>query len=322
MKPHPLLALAVINLAWTTGLIFQSAWRGKGEDNTRLVPIALSLADNGRRIIPDTRRGAAPFEFEPGHLTAPSRFQWAEIESSDYRTFTDNLRAIGCPTETIRDIIFADLQETLRRQIDHSSRVSSGHVTNVGGNREVSSSDQVETEIRQIMIELGLAWPTWTMGCRGPSPVGSERAVGAFGGAEKLVLAEPDIPAAVSTEGAEQNLDSNEIEPAVLADLDAARRVFLADAPLASERDEFDLRYSEAALSLRESLGGLEVTAEEFRALYKNRQEFDAALEAESNGANPLDPSRFEVEIERILGPERVAVFRGASSSPLRAPAR
>jgi hypothetical protein len=49
-------------------------------------------------------------------------FQWAQIESTDYRTYVANLRGIGCPERTIRDIIIADVnglyfarREKLRR---------------------------------------------------------------------------------------------------------------------------------------------------------------------------------------------------------------
>ncbi|MGO8679019.1 MAG: hypothetical protein ACLQVX_24530 [Limisphaerales bacterium] len=38
-----------------------------------------------------------------------NRFDWRQVESSDYRQYIANLRAIGCPEETIRDIIVADV---------------------------------------------------------------------------------------------------------------------------------------------------------------------------------------------------------------------
>jgi hypothetical protein len=45
--------------------------------------------------------------------TTPAResksFNWSEIESTDYRTYIANLRGIGCPEQTIRDIITADV---------------------------------------------------------------------------------------------------------------------------------------------------------------------------------------------------------------------
>src|SRR5450756_2540486 len=39
-------------------------------------------------------------------------FGWQMVESADYRRYIANLRAIGCPEETIRDIITACLLYT------------------------------------------------------------------------------------------------------------------------------------------------------------------------------------------------------------------
>jgi hypothetical protein len=47
-------------------------------------------------------------------------FRWSQLESSDYRLYVANLRGIGCPEQTIRDIITADvdnLYSTRRREL-------------------------------------------------------------------------------------------------------------------------------------------------------------------------------------------------------------
>ena len=36
-------------------------------------------------------------------------FSWSQVESADYPTYIANLRSIGCPEQTIRDIIIADV---------------------------------------------------------------------------------------------------------------------------------------------------------------------------------------------------------------------
>ncbi|MDB6056343.1 MAG: hypothetical protein JWO95_187, partial [Verrucomicrobiales bacterium] len=38
-------------------------------------------------------------------------FNWQLVESDDYMTFIANLRSIGCPDETIRDIVIADVNK-------------------------------------------------------------------------------------------------------------------------------------------------------------------------------------------------------------------
>ncbi len=39
----------------------------------------------------------------------PRPFHWSQLESPDYRVYIANLRAIGCPPQTVRDIISADV---------------------------------------------------------------------------------------------------------------------------------------------------------------------------------------------------------------------
>lgn len=50
-------------------------------------------------------------ESPPATIEVTAPFHWSEIESSDYRVYMANLRAIGCPERTVRDIIVADVDE-------------------------------------------------------------------------------------------------------------------------------------------------------------------------------------------------------------------
>src|SRR5882762_9893333 len=43
-------------------------------------------------------------------------FSWRELESTDYPTYVANLREIGCPEQTIRDIIIADVNALYARK--------------------------------------------------------------------------------------------------------------------------------------------------------------------------------------------------------------
>lgn len=38
-------------------------------------------------------------------------FDWRQVESEDYRTYVRNLRDIGCPEQTVQDIVTADLRQ-------------------------------------------------------------------------------------------------------------------------------------------------------------------------------------------------------------------
>src|SRR5256885_2547460 len=43
-------------------------------------------------------------------------FSWRSVESDDYPTYVANLREIGCPEQTIRDIIIADVNSLYSRR--------------------------------------------------------------------------------------------------------------------------------------------------------------------------------------------------------------
>lgn len=47
---------------------------------------------------------------EPAPSTAPA-FHWRQLDAADFPTFVKNLRAIGCPESTLRDIVAGELAE-------------------------------------------------------------------------------------------------------------------------------------------------------------------------------------------------------------------
>lgn len=47
----------------------------------------------------------------PQTVGVDEAFQWSQLESSDYRVYVANLRGIGCPEATVRDIVIADVDD-------------------------------------------------------------------------------------------------------------------------------------------------------------------------------------------------------------------
>ena len=56
-----------------------------------------------------------------------NQIQWAQLESEDYRTYIARLRSVGCPEQTIRDIIISDLDKVLAPRVS----AASGHRKNL-----------------------------------------------------------------------------------------------------------------------------------------------------------------------------------------------
>lgn len=64
---------------------------------------------------PDNKPEPAPTAAEPQANQVTNlierTFGWEAVESPDYKEYIENLRSIGCPDETIRDIIIADVNK-------------------------------------------------------------------------------------------------------------------------------------------------------------------------------------------------------------------
>src|SRR5512137_2546780 len=49
-------------------------------------------------------------------LAAHQTPSWSNLESTNYTTYIENLRSIGCPDETIQDIIIADVAKVYAKK--------------------------------------------------------------------------------------------------------------------------------------------------------------------------------------------------------------
>jgi len=90
-----------------------------------MVAVLVAVAQGGWRKSPGVPRdvtnrslriSASRLPPEPAVSNAPvvvvsEPFRWAQLESSDYRIYIKNLREVGCPEPTIRDMILAEVDE-------------------------------------------------------------------------------------------------------------------------------------------------------------------------------------------------------------------
>ena len=90
-------------------------------------------------------------------------FNWAQIESTDYRTYIANLRAIGCPEATIHDIVAADVNDLFSGRVKQIVDGVTGFFWNLMVNRKemeqlvkdkMQELDSLDDQRRQMMREL------------------------------------------------------------------------------------------------------------------------------------------------------------------------
>jgi hypothetical protein len=60
-------------------------------------------------------------------------FRWSQIESTNYLTYVSNLRSIGCPERTIRDLIVADVESLYGPRRDRLRQRSAGFSSGLAG---------------------------------------------------------------------------------------------------------------------------------------------------------------------------------------------
>ena len=108
--------------------------------NVGLTGVALWLAHPGQTGTKIASVAPATINLAPAPMLQPvssekqpepqTKFQWRQLESSDYRTYIANLKAVGCPRQTIRDIITADvdsLYAARRQQLEAQAQALDGH---------------------------------------------------------------------------------------------------------------------------------------------------------------------------------------------------
>jgi hypothetical protein len=76
------------------------------------------------------RRAKPAPEAQPLPNRMPDRaipFHWSQLESSDYQQYRDNLRAVGCPEATLRDILVADVERLYAQRWAETNLVAVGN---------------------------------------------------------------------------------------------------------------------------------------------------------------------------------------------------
>src|SRR5438094_8605532 len=104
MKGRVILALS---LTVNFGLL---GWLGL-QSNHHSQPAPLPVVEVATRNVSPAIPEPPPTQPTASAPVRSPEFRWSQIESADYPAYVANLRAIGAPEKTIRDIILADLEK-------------------------------------------------------------------------------------------------------------------------------------------------------------------------------------------------------------------
>ena len=205
-------------------------------------------------------------------------FTWEEVESTNYPAFVKNLRAVGCPEQTIRDIIISEvnrlyghrrLEEVVFPNYQWWRSEPEASVLQEANDKLAD----LETERRELLASLlGAGWDQQ-----------NNEAIAAAGGITLTgpILGDltPELKEAVYLIAARAQLKIEAYQASQReegkAD-DPMEMVRMREEPLAqlvsvlnpAQYEEYALRYSPAAQQLREQMRTMTLTPDQFRELY------------------------------------------------------
>ena len=253
-------------------------------------------------------------------------FSWREVESTDYPTYIANLRQIGCPESTVRDIIIAEVNTLFARK-RAIELVTPGQQwwrsvpdTNVV-QAAAEKARELDEERRALLTRL--LGPNWESGDMVSLPRPSRPGVMLDG--PLLGNLAPDIKQAIQDINTSsqarmqayveaQKRDGKNPDPVELAKLRQQTRNELARVLSPAQFEEFLLRYSQEANDLRTTFGQLQFfdpTSPEFRAVFRATDALDQQIQSLTGNDPAVDQQRRALEDQRenairtALGPER-----------------
>ena len=222
----------------------------------------------------------APLQAQPAK--AVQSFDWRLVESEDYKKYIANLRSIGCPEETIRDIISADVKKlfdarkrTLNASTNKFEYWKAGNLFGSMMNEEkIKQSQELAKEKRDLLKEL-----------LGVAP---EEKPDMFGGMNPFESMLDFLPADKQNQVAEvfQKFQAKMVKGFSGGSPDAEdmkkiqgmqkeMETELGKILSPDELESYQLRMSQTAMMMRMQLASFDPSEQEFRDIFKLKKSFD-----------------------------------------------
>ena len=218
------------------------------------------------------------------------RFHWRQIESPDYKEYIQNLRDIGCPEETIRDLVKQDLDKYYdQRKADILSKSparkefwKSGNPSSLGRPSASANSQmaQLDREKNEVLGELFN--PSGLAAINRPGPLARARSQAKSGYAmdfipeetkAELNTLEREFGSELLKKMAQGATDAQDM--AEIRRMRTERDDRIATMLTPEQKMEYDLRKSPTAANMRLQMDGFDPSEDEFRDIFAARKAFD-----------------------------------------------
>src|SRR3954469_15078380 len=279
------------------------------------------------RVLTNTLNQIAVRKVNSTNLFAmvPGTISWAAIESTNYTTYIKNLRDIGCPEETIRDIIITDISKLfakrragLRAQLQPYKFWQTGDAlqNDYSSNPELQKQlQELEREQRMLVkqllgvdykAEMARYWFDENYDDRMYGFLAPEKQDRIKSLQSRFDELEQDVYA--RSKG--MLLDEDQEQ---LRQIEKQREAELAQVLTPEELEEYQLRNSSTANSMRAQMTGFQPSEEEFRRIFRIQKVYDSEF---ASAFDVTDDTQAEVkaraqqeaqnalndEVKKILG--------------------
>lgn len=253
-----------------------------------------------------------------------TEFDWRIVESEDYKNYIANLRAIGCPEETIRDIIIADVNklfEARKKELTGSSTKKFEYWKTGTFFTDMFNEDKLQkhralAKEKQVLLKELL----------GVEVAEKPDIMGGMNPYETLLdFLPPERHAALMN--LEQDFAAKMMKrmkdargnPNFMRELQAEKDAELAKVLSPQEKEEYDLRMSQSAMVMRMTMSDFQPTEQEFRDIFQARKKFDDEFGVMGSGTSnkPEERERREAAqkeldstVKSILGEDRFREYK------------
>ena len=312
-------SLFVISITLNAGLIAAMALFVNRREV--VVPALVSVPGAASR---QTGRSTKQTTYVPVNVTNEVTVDWRMVESEDYKKYIANLRAIGCPEETIRDIIIADVNKLFASRRTQTSGQpqeefkfwKKGRTMFRGLDEEKIKQQKELAREKHTLIKdlLGIDYVDNTSTAEAFNPF--SEMLGFLARGKQQQVAELEATYVAKQEKLFENRGAGPPTPEdreKFRQLERQKEAEIAKTLTPQEFEDYQLRMSRTARALRNSLGDFDATEQEFRELYNARKSFDDQFGPFSN--NDEDTATFvqrtraradmEKQLQQTLGPER-----------------
>lgn len=291
-----------------------------------------SAAKSRPQIVVVTNRAPAATT-SPVTVIRTNAFNWTQLESEDYRTYITRLRSIGCPEQTIRDIVIADLEKLMAARVQeiegHRERPKYWKpdrkelVRTVDTLEKMGQKQEIDFQKREIIRDLlGVDLAAERSRSQGEADFYEERLD--FLTPEQRtrvrIIMERANRAEVSLREKSwlENDDLSADERKELQEIQRTKEQQVASLLSPDQLEQYNLWFSPSAYRVRDSFFAMEPSEEDFLAVYKFQRAFDEQWQdVQPAELTPADFQKYEqaqkdyeAAVREYLGEDRYTEYQ------------